>query len=143
MQMQQPVVIELPTFGAGLVTVGNLLADGLEGHLVPGVDVLTVRFITAPMFEVRGLGDTELLAQLLARPAIDNGFRSLHICLLEPLATVSGDLIDQLERKLPAVVSLGVTITKDSDPPSVVLGPEATPAEFREHLRDTLTTTDD
>lgn len=140
---KQPVVIDIPTFGAGLSTVGDLLADGLEGHLAPGADVLTVRFVTSPVFEVRGLGDTELLAQLLARPAIDNGFRSLHICLLEPLAAVSADLLEQLEHKLPAVVALEVTITQDGDPPSIVLGPEATPAEFRDHLSDALSHRED
>lgn len=140
---QQPVVIDVPTFGAGLATVGDLLAEGLEGHYVRGVEVLTVRFVTAPMFEVRGLGDTELLAQLLARPAIDNGFRALHLCLLEPLASVSSDLVDHLEHKLPAVVALEVTIAQDGDPQSVALGPRATPDQFRDHLSDVLTVGDD
>lgn len=129
-------VVDLPTFGAGPATIGDLIADQLEAARTS--ETLTARFVNPPLFEVRGMGDSDLIAQLLVRAAIDNGFRTLRLVLLEPVLHFSVDLVEHLEHKLPSVVSLEITITKDTDPPTVVLGPNATSDDYREHLKDSV-----
>lgn len=83
--MSQPHVIDLPAFGASASTIATRLSR-LDPQHHPDVDeALSVRFYDRPKFEVRGLGDHDLIAQLLVRAAVDNGYPILRVLMLSTL----------------------------------------------------------
>lgn len=133
--MRQQHVIDLPAFGASASTIATRLSR-LDPQHHPDVDeALAVRFYDQPKFEVRGLGDHDLIAQLLVRAAVDNGYPILRVLMLSTLTRECLPLIDNLEQQLPSVITLETGVLDGAgDNPSIEFGPRATPAELRVYL---------
>lgn len=135
--MSAPHLVDLPAFGANASTIADRLGELTPEHHPSVDDALTARFCDRPQFDVRGLGDHDLIAQLLVRAAIDNGYRTLRVTVLSSLARDYVPLVDHLEDRLPSVISLETSIVGlASQDPAIELGPRATPAEFRAHVLD-------
>ncbi|MDN5717012.1 MAG: hypothetical protein L0G89_07230 [Janibacter sp.] len=135
--MSQQHIIDLPAFGASASTIATRLSR-LDPQHHPDVDeALVVRFFDEPKFEVRGFGDHDLIAQLLVRAAVDNGYPILRVLMLSTVTRECLPLIDHLEQQLPSVITLEVGILglqHENGTPCIEFGPRATPDEVRHYV---------